>query len=87
MSLAAGGFKMTQFFIDVFDGQTKHLDQAGAEFQAMSEARTEAVVALCDLMRHQVLGVDHNVLRTSIRDADGAVVYEGVLTFAGISYR
>ena len=77
---------MERYFIDVFNGHTKHQDTIGSELASAIDAKNEAVAALIDLMHRQVQHHDTSILRTSIRNKDDAVIYEGGLSFTGLLY-
>lgn len=74
---------MSRYFFDVTDGGILTRDEIGADLASDDEARDEALGLLPNLAREVMPGGDQHEIRTTVRNEDGAVVYEATLSLIG----
>ena len=74
---------MARYFIDTSDGDLSVPDDEGQDFDDDSAARNAAVSALPDIARDVMPDGDDRTFSAAVRNADGKIIYNAVLTFKG----
>lgn len=70
---------MPRFFFDIDEGDTTSRDEVGIELPDLQRAKTEAVVTLPALAREAPVGCEDWIVRSSVRNEIGQVIFEATL--------
>ncbi len=74
---------MPLYFFETYDGDFTHNDTEGLELSSRKEARREALAAMLDMARDNIPDNDSRILRSTVRNIVGNIVYETTMTISG----
>ena len=74
---------MPRYYFDITDADHTTRDEHGHDLADDGEARDQAVAVLPDIARDELPDGDQHEFRVTVRNGDGAVVYEASLTLHG----
>ena len=77
---------MSRYYFDVHDGDGRHRDDMGDEFDSFEEARDQAQSLLPDIIRDELPDGELRSVSCEVRDEAGVLVYRGCLIFRGTRF-
>lgn len=70
---------MPRFFFDIDEDDLKHRDEEGVDFPTLDLAKAETMAILPAMAREAPVDRDHWIVRSSVRNETGQVIFEAVL--------